>query len=487
MTQRSLIILAIVVTGVAFFAAEADFWSGHEVQRHHSYRSTGLTSFRIAYSGDIELDPGETRIVSMSPDASLDVAERRFIFRRRLEVRPDAAGRPVLELKVGSRQRSSEQAEQYLASVLDEILSSTTIGALARARRILDEDGLDELLREVARLDTNSGRRIYLEVASQLPGLQPEQAAKIIHTAGREMTSSSRLRGALTDLAESLPLEWELTKELTEAVERIPSSSEKATALIEIARLRSISPGDGRAFSEAIATIASSSEKARAIRRIHRIDSAPEVTEVLLSAADTIQSSGERRRVLTELVGYPDLPESVYSKALVVSRSISSSGEKATFLASVASYLPESETSQLEYIDTAGTISSSGEVKRALLALANSADLSEKVCQSWIEAAADVASSGTSTDLLVAAAASCPSADPVWRAYLNAVSGISSSGDQRRALTALVDREDLTAATLDEIERVAEDSIASTGDRDKVRDRVDEARRRGTPARPPKP
>ena len=75
-----------------------------------------------------------------------------------------------------------------------------------------------------------------------------------------------------------------------------------------------------------------------------------------------------------------------------------------------------------------------------------------------------------------AAAAVCPSADQVWREYLTAVRGVPSSGDQRRALMALLDRPDLTAATVDEVRRLAEHSIASSGDRDTVLQSADQVR-----------
>lgn len=476
MAQRTLIILAIVLTGLAFFAAEADFWSDHASFRHYYHRSTGFTSFRVSHRGEIELDAAETGIVGMGPDAQLDVRERRFTSRRRLEVRGDAAGRPVYYYKVGARERSREDAEAYLASVMQEIVRTTTVGASARARRLLDEDGLGGLLGEVSYLRSNAARRIYLEVAAGMDGLEPAQAVEIIRTAGRELTSSSQLRGALTDLAERMPLEWGLSAELAEAAESIASSSEKGGALVDIARLRSVGPVEAPSFAEAASTIASGSEKGRTITRIYRLDPSAELAEALLATADTIESSSERQRVLSELVGEPGLPESVYSRALDVGSDIASSSGKAAFLATVAQALPASDDLQVQFIDVAGSIAASSEAKRALMALITSTDLSVGVCRAWIESAGKIASARDSTDLLVESAARCPEADAVWRAYFDAVERIGASGEQRRALMALLDRGDLGEETLSGTVTIAERSIASTGERQIVLDRVDEVR-----------
>ena len=85
-----------------------------------------------------------------------------------------------------------------------------------RARRILETNGFDALLREVTFLDTNAARRIYLEEAASIEGLTEEQGGEIVRAAGREMTSSSRLRSVLTYLAEEMP---EAYKDVASVVE----------------------------------------------------------------------------------------------------------------------------------------------------------------------------------------------------------------------------------------------------------------------------
>ena len=130
MARRTLITVAVALTVVAFFAAEADFWDDDlRIGSYDTYTSTLFTSFRVAHRGEIELDESQSRIVRMSPGAVLDVAERRFLTRRRLRVEAAADGRPEYELEVGSRQRSEEDALEFLADVMPQIVRSTTIGA----------------------------------------------------------------------------------------------------------------------------------------------------------------------------------------------------------------------------------------------------------------------------------------------------------------------------------------------------------------------
>lgn len=477
MSQRTLIILAVVLTCLAFIAAEADFWSGYGYDVMHNYynRSTVLTSFRVAHAGTIELDESQTAILRMSPDARLDVRERRLLSRRRLEVRPDASGRPTFEFRVGARKGSPEDAEAYLASVMGDVVRGTTVGAQSRADRLLAEDGLDRLLSEVGRLDSNAARRIYLETAASMEGLEESQAMEVIRTAGREMTSSSRLRATLSDLAERLPSDWALNEELVEAATSIASSSERRRALVDIARLRGIDAGDAEDFAAAASTIPSYAERGRTVTRIYELEPLPELAEAFLSTADTIESSSERRRVLTELVARPGLPDSVYSEALGIAADIPSSHEKASFLSAVAEHLPASDDLRREYIDAAGTISSSTEAKKAYLAMLPE-DVAEAVCRDWIDSAGQVPSSSIAADLLVQSASRCPAGGAVWRSYLDAVERLPASSDRRRAMMALLDREDLDEATLAEVAAVAERSIAATSERDAVLERVDRMR-----------
>ena len=539
MSQRALIITAIAVTVLAFVAAEADFVGEYDSLRHQTYKSTLLTSFRIAWEGDIELDSEQAEIVRMSPDAVLEVRQRRFTSRKKLEVRPDADGRPVYSYKVGARKRPAEEGKAYLDTVMDSIVRSTTVGAHARARRLLDEEGLDALLYEVGGLRSNSARRIYLEAAAEMESLDETQARRIVETAGREISSSSRLRATLVDLSERWPVDWQLNQAFTEAAEEIASSSEKRHTLVEVARHRGIGD-DADSFAEVASTIGAGSEKARAVSSLHEIEPTPEVAMALLETVDTIASSGERRRALTELVARPELPEEVYSRAFEVVHGISASSERATALTAMAPFLasargpgdarpevvedteraddaepvddaeavaevagelveeaadleaaPEtppaaagvaftdsalSDTLGREYIQAASSISASSELRRAFLALSRASDLSEPLCDEWIESSSRVASTSIAADLLIESARVCPGSDRLWKAYLSGVGDLQASSEQRRALMALLERGDLSGPTLDGLERAAEKNIASTSEREAVIERVEEVR-----------
>jgi hypothetical protein len=359
MARRNLIILAVVLTALAFLAAEADFLSEDTPLRHQTYRSVGLSSFRVGYQGDIELDREGTGILRMSPDAALEVRERRFTSRRRLEVRPDARGNPVYRYEVGARELPREDAEEYLASIMDELVRTTTVGAQARARRILEDEGLEELLRDVADLESNAARGLYIGVAARMDGLDGERARRILATAGREMTSSSRLRATLTELAEGWPVEWDIDAALADAAASIDSSSEKGQALVELGRLRGLERAAG-SWADATATIASSSEKGRTVLRLHELEPTARVTGALLDVVDTIDGSSERRRVLVELAGRPGLPVAAYSRAIALASGIESSSERASALAAMAPHLSSAAAGVEAGLETGSEASGAG-------------------------------------------------------------------------------------------------------------------------------
>jgi hypothetical protein len=470
--RHILVTLALALTVVAFLAAEADFWDESFLRADHHHMTTVLTSFRVAHRGEIELDETQGRIVSMSPDARLQVAERRFFTRRRLEVRPDASGRPQYEFAVGSRERNEEEGREFLDLVMEDVLRVTTIGAHSRARRVFEADGMDGLLDEVARLDSNSARRIYIEIAADVEGLTEEEAVAVIRTAGREITSSSRLRSTLVELAEDLPAEWTVTEELIAAAENIPSSGVKAEALTEFTRVRGLQAEEAAAMAEAISTISSSGEVVRTVQRIARLAPSPEIIEQMLEPISGLHSSGDRRRALEDLISYPGLADSAYQRALELSRDIASSGERASFLSALADKMPQSEAMLRQYIEVAGTITTSGDEANALTVLLREAELSAELCRFWIETVGQVSSSGTAASLLAEASRHCPDEEVVWNAYLAAVREIPSSGDQRRALMALMERDGLDSGVVEQVIALAEQAIASTGESRQVTERA---------------
>lgn len=476
MSRSSLIVLAIVFTLVAFVAADVDFWRTHAGHATiHRHVDTLFTSYAIASRGEIELDEEHGRVAAMSPDAYLEIRERRLTTRRRLEVRPDADGRPAYLLRVGSRRRSEREAKEFLAANMDEILTSTTIGAVARARRLASEGGAERVLGEIARLESNSLRRVYLEEAARANDLDPELAARIVRTAGREITSSSQLRRTLVALAESLPSDWELTGELLGSAEAIGSSSELAGTVVEIVRARSVAPEDIAVLGDAVSSISSSAEKASAIHRLLEIEPSADMVEAMLAAAATIDSSSEKRRALAELVAVPELPADLYLSALGAAEEIASSAEKATFLVGCATVLPPRADLEDRYVEVASSIPSSTEQARALSTLMERRTLTAPLCVGWIRSAAEVASSSVTGDLLVQAAGSCPVEASVRAAYLEAVEGVASSAEQRRALLALIARGGLGVEGRRQVAAVVERSLASSRDRAAVLEELAES------------
>lgn len=466
MARSTLIILAILFTLVAFVAADLDFWRTHGLEgRVHYHSNTLLTSFAIASRGDLEFDEERGEIVAIAPGALLEIRQRRLTTRWRLEVRGDSSGRPIYRYEVGSRQLPEAEAKRYLATHLDQILSTTTIGAEARARRLAREEGVERVLEEVGRLETNSLRRIYLGEATRAPDLDEELAVRLVRTAARAITSSSQLGETLVEMAEALPASWTLTGELARAAESIASSSERASTLESVVRQRSLEPADVEALRRSVTSIASSSEKGRLIRRLVEIEPVPWLVEGMLEAARSIESSTELRRVLSALVTVPELYDELFLAALDVSEEIASSREKSGFLEGLVAVLPSSPELASRYVEVASTISSSVEQRSALAALLEDRALSPGVCVEWVRSASEVASSEVQADLLVAAARRCAASPQVLPAYLRAVEELPSSVDQRRALVALVEVAELDATARAEIASVAERAVASASER----------------------
>ncbi len=459
-------LFAVLLLGAAVSArGDVHFGLVEDSDDHHYYRSSGLTSFEVRFEGEIELSPDRESVAAVAPGAWLEIQSRRLFSPRTLRVTRGTDGRPQVRYWLADRPGSAEQARDYLARNLPEAARVTAVGARPEARRLLRE-GPNRLLDAVGALESGAAQEIYLEELAAAGPVDAAVGRRAIETAGREISSSSRLRRVLTRLAEALPPNPELTAALARACSEISSSSQSGATLAVIAEKRGVPPSAARDYAHSIAEISSSSEAATAVERVGRYATDGTTVEALSGAAESIASSAELRRALTSLAHHPALAPGSLARVLAAGKRISSSSEKSSFLEDAASGAVASPQALSAYLATATTIESSSETRRALAALLRNGVKGDGLAE-ILGVARKIDSSSQKADLLVDAAPASSDASS-FAAYLACARTIESSSEMGRAIRALVEKASLTADQRKSVMDFAEREISSSGEREAV-------------------
>jgi hypothetical protein len=433
---------------------------------HHYFRSTGLTSFEVRYSGEIELSPDQEHVVSIAPGGSLEIETRRLFTFRKLRVTAAANGAPELRYWRADRRGSEPDARAFLERHLPEVARVTAVGARAEARRLLAEGGPHRVLSTLGDRESDEAHEIYIETILDGAAIDTPTGLEMIRDAARQISGSSRLSRLLVRLARKLPPDAELTAKLARACDEISSSSARREALVGIADARGVPPPAAEDFGRSVSGISSSSEKASAIEHLAAVSADPRAISELAGAADTIDSSSERHRALSALAGRPGVSGAALLRIFKASEGINSSSEKASFLAGAAAVGLSGEAIRA-YLHASETIDSSSETRRALVALLRP-ELSRDGWISTVKAASRISSSSEKASFLARAAAAPAIDSAMLAAYLECAGSIDSSSEKRRALIVLLRRGNLASDQISAVTAFAERQISSSSEREAV-------------------
>src|SRR5258706_15557028 len=123
--------------------------------------SNGMSSFNIEIRGKIELTDDDKDIKSMSPDGYLEINKTAFGSKRTLVITPqgNALKREYYEGRTAIP--FEPEGRKWMNEILPELVRTTTIGAEARVNRFLKQGGVNAVLDEVNRLESDYVKAHY--------------------------------------------------------------------------------------------------------------------------------------------------------------------------------------------------------------------------------------------------------------------------------------------------------------------------------------
>jgi len=268
----------------------------------------GENERKVRVIGSVDLGETGSDMLLLSPGASFGLKESGWDGKRQLDVRRTASGASEYIYQVeGTEVEFEAQAKEWLAGVVHELHRKSSVGAKARAERLLRDRGPESVLEAVKEVESTSAIGIYISTLLNAD-LSTEQLIAVVDVASGKVSSSSGLEGILVDVAGERPTDDALTLRVVQASGRISSSSSHGAVLQAVARTRPMSAATASAFYGSAAAISSSSTKEEvletAIAHAPRDDAS---MEAYFSAADSISSSSSHGAVLSAALNHADL------------------------------------------------------------------------------------------------------------------------------------------------------------------------------------
>lgn len=326
----------------------------------------------VLSDGGVEFAPDESDVVRMGRGATFEVEQARAGVVRKITMAPAGNGIKRTYLVDGKPQPFDADGKVWLAAVIKDLYRMTGVQAEARAKRLLSEGGVPQLLQEIALLKSDHVRAEYLGqlFAQAIP--DAAQTAQALATM-RRMTSDYEKRRVLTiavqqprldpanqttqlALAKDLDSDFERAEWLVDAAPKLPLQGENEAAWSQallafdsdFERKRSLQAliEDGQPRTQAMTT---------ALRAMRGMSSDYERRSVLevaadagtavpdgdyLAAVDAMKSDFEKREALLALIKGAT-PDVARSRAILASvRKIDSDFERGEVLQALAEAMP---------------------------------------------------------------------------------------------------------------------------------------------------
>jgi hypothetical protein len=148
----------------------------------------GQKDFRIEYEGDIKLSKDDRDIIGISRGGFIEIKKSSFGTRRRILIHNES-GTLVKKYYVGwSEKPYNSEGRKWLASILPEILRTTTIAAKTRVDRFYKKNGANGVLSEVRKMKKDYIKSAYIKLLLE-KNLSTNDLVKTIESTGNYIKS----------------------------------------------------------------------------------------------------------------------------------------------------------------------------------------------------------------------------------------------------------------------------------------------------------
>jgi hypothetical protein len=394
----------------------------------------------IEARGDVEFNPQETDVVSISRGGYFEIEEREGADRRRLELQPsDEGGVERRWLVDGNSQAYDQAAREWFADLLPVLFRRAGFQAEERAARILDHQGVSGLEQEIAQIPSDYVARKYYEVLLTRGNLSDAQLRDAVRQAGRDLESDYELAELLIEVAEEHPADESVQIAYVEAAGSIESDYETRRVLDAALARSGLSQEVAQAMLELATGIDSDYELAElllAMLERHPVEET--LTPQFFGVLETIDSDYERARVLKAALDRGAPSQAVLDLALESASQIDSDYELAELLLYVGERYPTDRSLPDAFLRSASSIESDYERGRVLSVLIEQGPMGSASLAQVLDLCAGMSSDYEMAELLIKLAENQQLDEELRDRYVEVAERMSSEYERDRALAALV-------------------------------------------------
>lgn len=349
-------------------------------------------SLRIEVDGDVRFAADEKDIESLSRNGRFAIVDKRGGETHELVV-TQRNGQLLRSFRLnGADAPYDNRAREWLATVIPVVLRNTALDAERRVKRMLDDGGVEPVIKEIATIDSSFAKARYVSILLDNAGLTNEQARSLLD-ALKNLTTDFEMRNAFAKIATIPQLDAptqalllrramgirsdfetaELLRQITpglandeavlsawrERVERIGSDFEMRRVLSDVFQGERMSPGWQSAALKIAAEHIGSDFELRSLleKAAPAVGRHADLFPAYVAALKTIGSDFEAREALRAVVRAARLDTENYSALLDAVRSIGSDFERSQALQAIARDMPREAALVEKYRGIAGTLS----------------------------------------------------------------------------------------------------------------------------------
>lgn len=253
-------------------------------------------------TGNVDFNDEGDWVTAVAPGGMLMVSERGRGQDRRIEFRPGDGGVRTRYWVEGDERPLDAAGRAWARGMIARAVRESGLGAERRVARLRQRGGVSAVLGEIARLETDTGRRAYYLALLRGGSMSNAEFGRVMADVGRRMGSDTETRLVLNEAVDHASGPGRLAALLDAAV-GMESDTETRLVLNRVADRHRLEDAASRdAFFRAAGGIGSDTETRLVLIAVADQRLAEGGREAFFRAVDGIGSDTERRLVLTSVL-----------------------------------------------------------------------------------------------------------------------------------------------------------------------------------------
>jgi uncharacterized protein YeeX (DUF496 family) len=326
------------------------------------------TSTSLSYDGKITFTEDERDIKSITPGGYFRFSKTTFGNKREIFIQSGSDGTLHRKYYVGKSEEPYEpEGRQWLQEMLPEIIATTGLGAEDRIRRIYGKAGLNGVLAEISKIDSDFAQATYYSHLLALPALKDHDLKGVLAHLNRQLDSDHEKSKLLRQIAPRYLQNPKNAHEYLAVVSSLSSDYEQAKVLTYICQAPALSQSSCEMVIPAVARISSDYEQARVLRMVlAKQELSPKAHKEVIELTRTISSDYEKNRVLLLLIANPKYVSTNFGELLGSISTLQTDYEKGRALSYLVMKQKLSPRQYLQLFPVVSSLNSNFDKSRAL-------------------------------------------------------------------------------------------------------------------------